>query len=296
MKRAVTLALAVIALLAGALTGEFLSRMPAFHRLLGRIFGRGELVAMVDHRGVFDSGLIADEVLRGSAAHAPMNERELNRAMFALRGQFGDDRNFAAALRNQGIWKWQMRRMVADVLRGEEWIENRLARQTSFRDDEARRYFEEHQADFAQPLRIRSRHIFLAAPQSSENTETKRAAMEEIIARLNRGEDFAALAAVVSQDEATKSRGGDLGFLAANRVPAEFWSAIEMLRVNAPAALVQSHLGFHAVQVLEVRPPHPMTFEEAQPEIEQVLARNDRREAVQVIREELARQAVLVSR
>ncbi len=285
MKAAVTLAIAAVALVAGALTGEFLLRMPALHRFLGRICGRGELVAMVHHRGVFEGDVIEQEVLRVSAPNAPVDEQQLTRAMFALRGEFGDERNFAGALRSNGMWKWQLRRMVTDVFRGEEWIENRLAGQTNVSDREARRYFKEHPTDFAQPLRICARHIFLAAPQGSKTVEAKRAAMQQIVVRLNRGEEFAALAAAVSEDDATKSRGGNLGFVAAKRVPAEFWSTLEMLPVNAPAALVESHLGFHAVQVLDVRPPRTMSFEEARPDIDRLLAGRKRREAVQALRD-----------
>jgi parvulin-like peptidyl-prolyl isomerase len=162
--------------------------------------------------------------------------------------------------------------------------------------DEAQRYFDEHRPEFTQPLRLRARHIFLAAPAGSEKVETQRAAMEQIVARLQRGEDFASLAAAVSEDEASKSRGGDLGFVASNRVPAEFWSAIETLPVNGPVALVQSHLGFHAVQVLEARPPRLMSLEEARPEIEEAVAGEKRQAAVNRVREQLARQAVLGSR
>jgi peptidyl-prolyl cis-trans isomerase D len=291
-----TILLGIVALVAGALTGEFLSKAAAVHRLVGQLFGRGELVALVGHRGVFDRTLIADEVLRLAAAELRIDNGTLERAMFAMRGEFGDERSFAAALRVNGIWRWQLRRMVADELRGAEWIDESIAKETRVSLDEARRYFVQHEADFAQPMRVRPRHIFLAAPQGSESVEAKRAGMQDVIARLQGREDFTALAAEVSEDDASKSRGGDLGFVAADRVPAEFWSAIENLPVNGPVTFLRTHLGFHAVQVLEVRPPRAMTFEEARPEVEQLLAREKRLTAVKRMREELARKALLVSR
>jgi foldase protein PrsA len=296
MKHVTTFIPGLIFLTAGALTGELLSRTPATHRLFGRLFGRGELVAMVDHRGIFNRDEIADEVLRCSDANVPVNQDELERAMFALRGEFDGDRRFAAALRGNRIWRFELRRMIGDVFRGERSIEEKIALETTVSPDEARRYFDEHQPDFAQPLRVRPRHIFLAAPQGTENVEMKRAAMEEIMARLKGGEDFALLAATASEDEASKGRGGDLGFVAENRVPAEFWTAIENLPVNGPSAMVQSHLGFHAVQVLEVRPARMMIFEEARPEIKQMLASQKRRVTVEQMRQRLARKALLVNR
>lgn len=285
----------VIALVAGVLTGEFLSRRAETHKFAGRIFGRGDLVAMFHRRGIFDREMIAGEVLQVAARQERVNNTELKRAMFALRGQFGDDRNFATALRVNGMWRRQLREMVADCFRGQEWMEKKIASQIYVSSDETRRYFDQHQTDFAQPLRLRPRHIFLAAPQDSDVIETKRAAMEEIVARLEASEDFASLTAELSEDEATKSHGGDLGFLARDRAPLEFWSAIENLPVNGPVARVQSHLGFHAVQILEVRPARTMTFEEARPEIQQILAGEKRRAAVAQLRSQLAQEAVLVS-
>jgi parvulin-like peptidyl-prolyl isomerase len=298
MNRLLTIALVVIALAAGTLTGEFLSKQMKTHRFAGRIFGWGELVAIFHHRGIFDRELIADEVLQVSAAHERVNKGKVDRAMFALRGQFDGERNFATALRANGIWHWQLQKTVASVFRGENWIEERLAKMPVVPSiDEERGYFDEHQIDFSQPLRLRARHIFLAAPQGSDSDviEEKQAAMEEIMVRLEQGEDFASLAAGVSEDEATKSRGGDLGFFASNRVPQEFWSAIENLPANGPITFVQTHLGFHAIQILDIRLPRMMTFEEVRPEIEQILAEGKRRAEVGKMRKQLAREALLVS-
>jgi foldase protein PrsA len=298
MKRLLTITLAVIALGAGVLTGKLLSRTIGVHKFGGWIFRRGELIGMFQHRGIFDRELIADEVLQVSAAHERVSKSELDRAMFAFRGQFDGDRNFATALRTNGIWRWQLREMTADIFRGENWIEERLARTLALPTaDEARFYFDQHQADFVQPLRLRARHIFLAAPEGSDSDliETKQAAMEEIMARLEQGEDFASLAAEVSEDEATKSRAGDLGFFASNRVPQEFWSAIENMPINGSVTLVQSHLGIHAIQIVGTRPPRAMAFEEVRREIEQILAGEKRRTAVAEIHDHLAREALLVS-
>jgi foldase protein PrsA len=295
MNRFLTVVLAVVALTTGALAGEYLSKTARVHKFAGWIFRRGDLIAMFHYRGIFDRELIADEVLQVSAAHERVTKDELERALFALRGQFDGERKFAAALRANGIWRWQVREMIGDVFRGKEWLEEGIAPQIHVSGDEAHEYFDQHQSDFIQPARLRARHIFLAAPEGSDVIESKRVAMQEIMARLQQGEDFALLAAELSQDEATKSHGGDLGFFASDRVPPEFWSATENLPVNGPVTLVQSHLGFHAVQVVDMRPPRTMTFEEVRPEIEQLLADGKRIGVVAKMRAQLAREALLVS-
>src|SRR5438045_9447381 len=97
------------------------------------------------------------------------------------------------------------------------------------------------------PLRSHARYTLLAAPAGSapELMQAKQHAILDIAVRLGRGEDFGELAAAVSEDEASKTHGGDLGFFAANRMPAEFFEAAEQLSTTAPARVIQSHLSFH---------------------------------------------------
>ena len=115
-------------------------------------------------------------------------------------------------------------RALAETIRGEDWIESQIGSQVAVSDAEVQKYYEQHQAEFMQPTRIRARHIFLTAPEGSapELMQAKQQAILDIAVRLGRGEDFAELAAAVSENEASKTHGGDLGFFAANRMPAEF--------------------------------------------------------------------------
>ena len=59
-----------------------------------------------------------------------------------------------------------------------------------------------------------------------ELIEAKHRGMQDVVARLSHSEDFAQLASAASEDEATKNRGGDLGFFSADRTPPEFFLAV----------------------------------------------------------------------
>ena len=69
-------------------------------------------------------------------------------------------------------------------------------------------------------------------------------------ARLTKGEDFAAVAAEVSEDSGTKSLGGDLGWVARGQFVPEFEQAAFALPVNQVSAPVTSTFGVHLIQVL----------------------------------------------
>jgi hypothetical protein len=290
------------------------------HQVSGRTFHRGELIALVRQSGVFEADLRArlrekqfcagredsdeaervalrDELIAGEAL--PTNgvtTNESDRALVALRNQFVDDRPFRATSHRSGVSQRTLRRALAEAIHGEEWIENQIASQVAVSDAEVQKYFEEHQAELMQPTRIRARHIFLAAPEgsTSELMQAKQRTILDIAVRLGQGEDFSELAAVVSEDEASKTRGGDLRFFADNRMPAEFFEAAEQLPPNAPPRFLQSHLGFHAVQVTDVHPARPLTLAEATSEITALIAAEKRRSAVATLESELARRTRFV--
>src|SRR5438094_10002506 len=92
--------------------------------------------------------------------------------------------------------------------------------------------------------------------------QTKQRKILDVAVRLGQGEDFGELAAAVSEDEASKTHGCDLGFFAASRMPAEFFEAAEQLLPNTPPRFLQAHLSFHALKVKDVLPARALTLAE----------------------------------
>ena len=316
MKNAI---LALTALAIGIVVGSLIVHYPGVHRVAGRIFQRGEVLALVGQRGIFEAdvqartqqkqycsgmtderldpaGKIAllDEVIAIEALRmvaGKLDGSDVAGEVASLRHQFVDEAQFRAALRGSGVFQWQLGRLVEETIAGERWIEKRVGSQLPVSDAEVQQYFQQHEAEFTQPLRIRARHIFLAAPEGSapELTEAKDHQMLDIAARLGQGEDFAGLAATMSEDEASKKNGGDLGFFAADRVPLEFFDAAAELQPNGPSRFLHSHLGFHALQTTDIHPTRLLTLTEAAPEIRAHLSAEKRRSAVAALKSELAR-------
>ncbi|HKS30844.1 MAG TPA: peptidylprolyl isomerase [Chthoniobacterales bacterium] len=311
--------LASIAFAVGIVAGSLIVRYPTVHRVAGRISQRGELLALVGQRGVFEADVRArlqqkqycsgmtdenlepteqiallDEVIAAEAVRTlagKLDKSDATREVADLEHQFADEPQFRAALRRSGISQSQLGRAMKETIGGERWIEKQIAPQVALSDAEVQQYFQQHEAEFTQPQRIRARHVFLAAPEGSapEVTEAKDHQMLDIAARLGQGEDFAELAATVSEDEATKKSGGDLGFFAADRMPAEFFEAAAELQPDGPPRFLHSHLGFHALQSTDVHPTRLLTLTEAAPEIRAHLAAEKRRSAVAALKSELAR-------
>ncbi|WP_054709168.1 peptidylprolyl isomerase [Bacillus sp. JCM 19041] len=98
---------------------------------------------------------------------------------------------------------------------------------------------------------IEARHILV------EDEETA----NEVVDRLNDGEDFAELATELSTDPGTAENGGDLGSFSYGSMVPEFSEAAFALEVNEISDPVQSQHGFHVIEVTEI---HSSTFDESE--------------------------------
>jgi len=133
----------------------------------------------------------------------------------------------------------QMRRdLLVAALLDAEFQDRKLA----FNDAAIRRYYDEHQADF-QRLRpeIRARHILLT---SQREANARRQTL------LQRGESFAETARKYSHDDATRNKGGELGYFSAVENPV-LWDACQDLPLKRISEPVQTEYGYHLIQILE---------------------------------------------
>ena len=111
---------------------------------------------------------------------------------------------------------------------------------------------------------VHARHILV---QTTEEAQV-------ILARLQAGEDFAALARQLSQDENTKGAGGDLGFFHRGQlISPELEGAAFALQPGQTSGVVRSQFGYHIVQVLEKVPDRPLPPELLNALREQAFAR-----------------------
>jgi len=100
-------------------------------------------------------------------------------------------------------------------------------------------------------VQTRVRHILVRAKEGTSEAEV-RERLARLRERIVAGADFAELARTNSED-ATASRGGDLGWVAPGETVPEFERAMNSLKNGEISPPIQSPFGWHLVQVLERR-------------------------------------------
>lgn len=96
------------------------------------------------------------------------------------------------------------------------------------------------------------RHILLR-PSEIQSLDEARAALLALRKRIEAGEDFAAIARASSEDSASASQGGDLGWVEPKSLVPEFEKAMNALKPQELSEPVRTPFGLHLIQVLERR-------------------------------------------
>jgi peptidyl-prolyl cis-trans isomerase SurA len=141
-----------------------------------------------------------------------------------LRTPFPSDEEFEASLRERGLSPAELRVTIRRNLAIEKLFNREITSRVSVSDAELQQYYEENRASFSRPEpQFHLAQILVSStaesppPNLLNDDATDRKSASEKIAmlaeRLAAGEDFDTLAQNYSEDPASASSGGDLGFI-----------------------------------------------------------------------------------
>lgn len=101
--------------------------------------------------------------------------------------------------------------------------------------------------------RIRTSHILIKVNETSSPSDTLAAYNKalEIKKRIDKGEDFGALAREFSQDEASKVNNGDIGYLTVFTTVLPYENVAYSLKVGEVSNPVRSQYGYHIIKVTD---------------------------------------------
>lgn len=135
-------------------------------------------------------------------------------------------------------------------------------------------YYETHTDEFSRQEQIRVRHILFKVPSHADTTQEAeiRTRAAGVLAALRDDGDFAALATEHSEDEATASQGGDLGYFPRGQMVPAFENVAFTLPVGQVSDLVRTDFGFHILRVEDKHEPGVKTLDEAQESIRTTLS------------------------
>lgn len=242
---------------------------------IARIGAAAVLMALVSTAGAHAETVVA--TINGQ----PVTETDLKVAMADLEQQFAqlpDDQRRAAAL--SAII--EIRLMAAEAEKAGLGQDEEFTRRMALLRDRALHsgYIEQNIASSVTDEAVRARYDQqVAAMPASEEVHARHIIVDTedeakaIIAELDAGGDFEALAKEKSQDGAA-SQGGDLGYFSKGRMVPEFEEAAFAMEPGSYSREpVQTQFGWHVIKVEDRRAEQPPAFEQVAEQFRSLLVR-----------------------
>ncbi len=136
-------------------------------------------------------------------------------------------------------------------------------------EEEIEQAYEASKGQYRKPEARIASHILLSVPRSAD--EAKQNAVleqaEQLVIRLNQGEDFAVLAEEFSDDPGSKRQGGDLGIIAKGQMVPEFEEAVFGMAQGEISAPVKTEFGYHIVKLTSLEEESIRPYQDVKAEV-----------------------------
>lgn len=203
---------------------------------------------------------------RADQLGARATEADVDKALLQTRERMNlqSDEQFQRALQEGGLTEEALRDRLRQNILVQEVMGREVHPRLRVDEDEVRRYYREHAADFTNPEAVRLQDVVvLEEGRDAEAVEATARAVRE------------ALAAGTAAEEVVKQHGAatqlvDLGWVNAGDLDAELEKAAWRLQPAGVTAPVRGRGGLHVVKLLERRAPALRPFDEVK---EQIAAR-----------------------
>ena len=192
----------------------------------------------------------------------PHDRAAAEKAVSALATRAGSDAEFEQQLASQGYTRRQFTDKVEARLMELALLDRNLAPHTQVDNAAIMAHYKQIKDELTIPASRPVKHIFISTLNRS--SDDARRVAEMAIERLNAGDDFAEIAAEISEDTATASRGGNLGVVhddALLPLPELNLFGDAALPAGIPS-LAQSMWGWHVILPGPITPAYTPSLDE----------------------------------
>jgi len=156
------------------------------------------------------------------------------------------------------------------------------------------KYYHDNQKDFWEPGKARVRHILILSEKGSPESKKKEKyeRINNILAEIKAGKDFAEAAREYSEDISASS-GGDVGFVEKGKMVPEFEKAVYSLKEGEISGIVETEFGYHLIKAEEIQKGRTLPLKEVKNKIQYILAGKKQKSAFEDWMKELRESAYI---
>jgi peptidyl-prolyl cis-trans isomerase D len=132
-------------------------------------------------------------------------------------------------------------------------------------EDELTQYYQQNLIDYRTDEERKTAHILFESAEEDEKIATK---AEDVLAKIQAGEEFSKLAKTFSSDTFSAENGGDLGWFGRGIMDPVFEdSAFALTYKGEVSGVVKSEFGYHIIKLTDIKPEQVNSFENVKEEI-----------------------------
>ena len=204
-----------------------------------------------------------------------------------------DDDQLREALRAQGMSMATYRADLKRQLLRYRVLNIAVGSRVNVSDEEVKAYYERHMKGSAN-VQVRASHIFIAIPDGADaaTAAEKQAQAKKILERA-KTEDFAKLAREVSDDAATRSEGGDLGFFGRDMLPKPIEELVFAMKPGEVRGPVRADRGFHVIKLVDRKVKDAKPLDDVKDDIRLQLRQKDMERQTKIYLTELRKKTLV---
>jgi peptidyl-prolyl cis-trans isomerase C len=221
-----------------------------------------------------------------------VDEATVNEQLSTLKKRFPSEAEFESAMRKMNLSEPAIKSQFKREMAIQQLIDEQFTQKAAVSEDEIKTFYESRLDSFKQPEQVRARHILMKVdPQADESQRAEaRKKLEMIQQKLQKGEDFEALAKEYSEGPSS-AKGGDLGYFGRGQMAKPFEEAAFALRSGEVSDIVETKFGYHLIEVIDRKPETTVALEDVRGRIEQYLKQQKVQENVRMYVEDLKEEA-----
>jgi peptidyl-prolyl cis-trans isomerase C len=183
--------------------------------------------------------------------------------------EMAEQRNIAleeveGELAKSGMTMEGLRRQIKMGLGIQKLVDLEMGAEGQISDEEAKKHYDDNVQRFSNPDQVEASHILIKTDKLDEAGKAEaKTKIEGLLVEVKGGADFAELAKEHSECPSGKSRGGDLGFFARERMVKEFSDAAFSMEEGAISDIVETKFGYHIIKVTGKKAASTTSYEEA---------------------------------
>jgi peptidyl-prolyl cis-trans isomerase C len=169
---------------------------------------------------------------------------------------------------------------VKTKLLAKKVIEKQIISSVIVTDDEIKKYYDEHKAEFMEPDQVQASHILVRVQDPANEAEDKAAKekAEGLLKKVKDGADFSEVAKENS-DCPSSSKGGDLGLFSKGQMVPEFEEAVFSLKKDEVSGIVKTKFGYHIIKLTDKKEARQMSFDEVKDQLKDKILRDKQKTA-----------------